>query len=66
MRTLIVGLRIEHELQVHNVKTFSDFQLVVNPVNDIYLARGEKIAAYLDKEKEQLSLFFAATIKVIP
>ena len=27
---LIVGFRLAHELQVHNVKIFSDFQLVVN------------------------------------
>ena len=31
---------------------FSYFQLVVNQVNDIYLARGEKMAAYLDKAKK--------------
>ena len=49
-----------------NLKIFSDSQLVVNQVNDIYPARGEKMAAYLDKAKDQLSLFFAASIKVIP
>ena len=48
------------------MKIFSDSQLVVNQVNDIYLARGEKIGAYLDKAKEQLSSFFAASIEVIP
>ena len=45
---------------------FSDSDLVLNQVNDIYLARGEKIAAYLDKAKEQLSSFFAVSIEVIP
>ena len=39
---------------------------MVNQVNDIYLARREKMAAYLDKAKEQLSLFSVASIKVIP
>ena len=39
---------------------------MVNKVNDIYLARREKMAAYLEKAKEQLSLFFAASIEVIP
>ena len=48
------------------MKIFSDFQLVVNQVNDIDQAREEKIVAYLDKAKEQLSLFSAASIKVIP
>ena len=38
----------------------------MNQVNDIYLARGEKMIAYLDKAKEQLCLFSAAYIEVIP
>ena len=63
---LIVGLRLACELQVRNVKIFSDFQLVVNLVNNIYLARGKKIAAYLDKANEQLSLFSVASIEFIP
>ena len=48
------------------MKIFSDSQLVVNQVNDIYLARENKMAAYLKKIKEQLSLFSAASIEVIP
>ena len=63
---LIVGLCLARELQVCNVKIFSDSQLVVNQVNDIYLVRREKMVAYLEKAKEQLSLFFTASIKVIP
>ena len=63
---LIAGLCLAHELQVCNVKIFSDSQLVVNRMNAIYLAREEKMVAYLDKEKEQLSLFPAASIEVIP
>ena len=65
-KALIAGLHLAHELQVHNVKIFSDSQLVVNQVNDIYRTRGEKMVTYLDKAKEQLSLFFAASIEVIP
>ena len=42
---LIVGLHLARELQVSNVKNFSDSQLVVNQVNDIYLTIGEKMAA---------------------
>ena len=48
------------------MKIFSDCPLVVNQVNDIYLARGERMVAYLDKAKKQLILFFAASIEVIP
>ena len=39
---------------------------MVNQVNDIYLARGDKMVTYLAKAKEQLSLFSAASIDVIP
>ena len=38
---------------------------MVNQVNDMYLAREEKMAVYLDKAKEQLSLFSTAAIEVI-
>ena len=37
---LITNLRLARKLQDRNVKIFSDSQLVVNQVNDIYLARG--------------------------
>ena len=61
-----MSLRLAHELQVCNVKIFSDSQLVVNQVNDIYLARGENMTTYLAKKKEQLSLFSIVSIEVMP
>ena len=63
---LIVGLRLTCELQVPKMKVFSNSQLVVNQVNDIYLAGGEKMASYLDKADKQLSSFSATSIEVIP
>ena len=48
---LIAGLRLARELQVHNLRVYSDTQLVVNQVNDIYRERGEKMVAYLEKTK---------------
>ena len=60
---LIASLGLARELQVLNMKLFSNFQLVANQVNDIYLVRGEKMVAYLDKAKEQLSLFSANSIR---
>ena len=38
----------------------------MNQVNDIYLEKIEKMTTYLDKAKEQLSLFSNASIEVIP
>ena len=63
---LIASLCLQRELRARNVKIFSDSQLIVNQVNDIYLVRGKKMVAYLEKAKEQLSLFSAASIEVIP
>ena len=63
---LIAGLCLARELQVHNVKIFNNSELVVNQVNNIYLERGEKMVAYIEKAKEQLSSFFAISIEVIP
>ena len=47
------------------MKIFSGSLLVVNQVNDIYLAKGKKMAAYLEEAKEQLSSFSSASIVVI-
>ena len=65
-KALIAGLRLMYELQARNVKIFNDSQLVVNQVNGIYLARREKMTAYLEKAKEQLSFFSDASIELIP
>ena len=64
--TLIAGLRLARELLAFNLKIYSDSQLVVNQVNDVYLARGERMAAYLEKAKELMRTFPTTSIKVIP
>ena len=38
---IIAGLRLAKELQACNIQVYSDSQLVVNHMNDIYVARGE-------------------------
>ena len=48
---LIASLHLVRELRAHNLKIYNDFQLVVNQVNNNYLARGERMAAYLKKTK---------------
>ena len=63
---LIVGLCLTRELQASNLRIYSDSQLVVNQVNNIYLARGEKMVTYLEKTNEFMGTFLAAFIKVIP
>ena len=53
------------ELQAHNLKIYSDSQLVVNQVNDIYLARGERMAAYLEKAKGLMKTIPIVSIDII-
>ena len=60
-----VGLRLVRKLWARNMNIFSNSQLVVNQVNDIYLVKGEKMATYLKKANEQLSSFFIASFEVI-
>ena len=64
-KTLIVGLRLAQELQARNLKVYIDSQPVVKQVNDIYLARGDKMAAYLEKAKELMGTFPTTSIEVI-
>ena len=48
---LLMGLRLANELKMNHLKVYSDSQMVVNQVNETYQARGEKMVAYLKKEK---------------
>ena len=45
---------------------YIDFQLVVNQVNNIYLVREEKMAAYLEKANELMGMFPTTSNEVIP
>ena len=38
----------------------------MNQVNDIYLKRGERIAAFLEKAKDLMKTIFVASMEVIP
>ena len=62
---LITRLHLAKELQACNIQIYSDSQLVVNQVNDIYLALGDRMTAYLEKEKGLIETFPIASIKVI-
>ena len=63
---LIAGLRLAKELQARNIQIYSDSQLVVNQVNDIYLAGRDRMAAYLEKAKGLMETFPIASFEVIP
>ena len=65
-KDLVSSLHLARELWAHNLKIYSDFQLVVNQINDIYLARGERMAAYLDKANGLMKTISVSSIEVIP
>ena len=54
---LIAGVRLAKELQACNIQIYNDSQLVVNQVNGIYRAYGDKMAAYLEKAKGLMETF---------
>ena len=62
---LITGLRLSRELRVLNLKVYSDFQLVVNQVNDIYQARREKTVAYSERAKALLGSIATISMEVV-
>ncbi|XP_074299286.1 uncharacterized protein LOC141630353 [Silene latifolia] len=56
---LILGLQLALEMQINHIKVYSDSQLIVNHVNNVYTARDPKMVAYLEVAKE-LKLRFAS------
>ena len=50
-KALIVGLRLAKELQARSIQIYSDSQLVINLVNDIYLGQGDRMATYVENAK---------------
>ena len=59
---LITRLNLAKEMKVESLEIFSDSQLIVCQVTNKYQARGEKMAAYLQKAKDLLSTFSSYTI----
>ena len=63
---LIARVRLAKEVQACRIQIYSDFTLVTNQVNDIYLARGDRMATNLEKAKGLMETFPIASIEVIP
>lgn len=54
---LITGLRVAKELEMHDLKVYSNSQLIVKHIKDDYKARGENMTKYLQKVKDLASTF---------
>ncbi|XP_074301214.1 uncharacterized protein LOC141632573 [Silene latifolia] len=65
-KALILGLQLALELQISRIEVYSDSQLIVNHVNNVYTSRDPKMIAYLEVEKELKLLFASFNIQQIP
>jgi len=63
---LIAGLRVAERVGVTNLLIFSDSQLIVNQVAEMYQAKEHRMATYLMKVKELLKSFSKYEIRQIP
>ncbi|XP_074271077.1 uncharacterized protein LOC141594999 [Silene latifolia] len=63
---LILGMQMASWLKVRNLRVYSDSLLVVNHVNNEYVARDSKMIAYLKIATEQKSKFRTFKITQVP
>ncbi|XP_074298584.1 uncharacterized protein LOC141629495 [Silene latifolia] len=63
---LILGLQLALEMQINHITVYSDSQLIVNHVNNVYTARDPKMVAYLEVAKELKLRFASFHIQQIP
>ncbi|XP_074298064.1 uncharacterized protein LOC141628876 [Silene latifolia] len=63
---LILGMQVALELGIRNLQVFSDSLLIVNHVNDEYIARDSKMVAYLKVAKELKQKFRDFKLKQVP
>ena len=62
---MLAGLRLARELQVDSLMIYSDSKLVVSQLLGEFLARDDRMAAYLEKVKAELRSFSRYEIKHI-
>ncbi|XP_074265763.1 uncharacterized protein LOC141588208 [Silene latifolia] len=60
------GMQLALELGVRNLQIFSDSLLIVNHVNDEFIARDSKMIAYLKLAKELKQKFKDCKLKQVP
>ena len=65
-KVLIARLKLAREMRVESLDIYNDSQLVFCQVTNEYQARGEKMVAYLQKDKDLLSAFSSFKIQQVP
>ncbi|XP_074305173.1 uncharacterized protein LOC141640186 [Silene latifolia] len=63
---LILGLRLALDMGIRNLQVYSESLLIVNHVNDEYVARDSKMIAYLKVAKELKQKFKDFKLKQVP
>ncbi|XP_074297564.1 uncharacterized protein LOC141628303 [Silene latifolia] len=63
---LILGLQLALDLRVSQIEVYNDSQLIVNHVNDLYVATDSKMVTYLKVAKDLKLRFATFFIKQIP
>ncbi|XP_074270977.1 uncharacterized protein LOC141594892 [Silene latifolia] len=63
---LILGLQLALEMQIYHIKVYSDFQLIVNHMNNMYTTRDPKMVAFLEVAKDLKLRFASFHIQQIP
>ncbi|XP_074311299.1 uncharacterized protein LOC141647138 [Silene latifolia] len=63
---LILGMQLALDLGIRNLQVYSDSLLIVNHVNDEYVARDSKMIAYLKVAKELKRKFKDCKLKQVP
>ncbi|XP_074310293.1 uncharacterized protein LOC141646214 [Silene latifolia] len=63
---LVLGMQMAQGLKVRNLRVFSDSLIVVNNVNNEYVARDSKMIAYLKVAMEQKLKFRSFKITQVP
>ena len=63
---VIAGLNLARSMEVDQLEVCSDSQLVVNPIEDTYEAKCEKMILYLKKVRDLLKKFVLVQVRHLP
>ena len=63
---VIVGLNLDHSLEIDQLEVYNDSQLVVRQIEDIYEAKSETMILYLQKVRNILKKFVLVQVKHVP
>ena len=63
---VIVGLNLAHSLEIDQLEVYSDSQLVVRQIEDIYETKSERMILYLKRVRDLMKKFVLVQVRHIP